>query len=137
MTARSDTDEFPQLRVLVVDDNIDQVHGLRYLLEDMGHYVDYAINGIVALDLAQRSVPDVILLDIGLPDVSGLHLARQLRRLPGSMDAYILGITGLSISPAEALAAGFDEVFTKPLAPAILEARLEARRARLTRSPAV
>jgi DNA-binding response OmpR family regulator len=132
VTPAANSEAAAQLRVLVVDDNVDQVHGLRYLLEDMGHVVAYAINGVVALERALEFLPDVILLDIGLPDVSGLNLARQLRRLPALKAAYILGITGLSIPSSEALAAGFDEVFTKPLDPSVLEARLEARLARLT-----
>jgi DNA-binding response OmpR family regulator len=125
-----------QLRVLVVDDNIDQVNSLRYLLEAMGHHVDYATDGIAALEIARRSRPDVLLLDIGLADVSGLNLARQMRRLPELRDAYILGITGMSIDSSEALAAGFDEMFTRPMDPEVLEARLEARRARVMGSHA-
>src|SRR3954463_2844182 len=92
------------LRILIVDDNLDQVHTLAYLLKDAGHHVDFAINGIVALDLAQRTRPEVVVLDIGLPDSSGLLVARQMRRMPHMKSAYIVGITGLAVEKSEALA---------------------------------
>ena len=103
------------LRILVVDDNLDQVHTMAYLLKDMGHQVDYAINGTVALDLAKRVRPHVVLLDIRLPDVSGLVLARQLRRMPEAKLAFIIGITGYDVDETEAARAGFDEVLRKPV----------------------
>ncbi len=110
-----------RLRVLVVDDNIDQVHTMAYLLKDLGHHVDFAINGIVALDLAQRTRPEVVILDVRLPDASGLELARQLRRNPELRTARIIGITGTPVKREEALAAGFDELLQKPLDPSRLD----------------
>jgi len=115
------------LRIIVVDDNLDQVHTLAYLLKDRGHQVDYAINGIVALDLAQRLKPNVMLLDIGLPDASGTAVARKLRRLPGFENLFIVGITGQSISRDEAIRGGFDELLRKPIDTACLDALLAAR----------
>src|SRR3954469_5226584 len=107
------------LRILVVDDNLDQVHTLTYLLRDRGHHVDYAINGIVALDLAQRLKPHAILLDIGLPDTKGTTVARNLRGMPGFQNLFIVGITGLSMSREEALRDGLDELLRKPLDSAV------------------
>jgi CheY-like chemotaxis protein len=115
------------LRILVVDDNLDQVHTLAYLLKDRGHRVDYAINGIVALDLAQRLKPDAILLDIGLPDAHGTTVARNLRGMPGFEKLFIVGITGQSLSREEALRSGFDELLRKPLDTAVLDGLLAAR----------
>lgn len=114
-------------RVLVVDDNLDHVHSMAYLLKDMGHHVDYAINGIVALEVAQRARPDVIVLDVVLPDTSGLTLVRQFRRHPELRSAYIVGITGKNIDRAQALAAGFDELLTKPVEPRTLESVIARR----------
>jgi CheY-like chemotaxis protein len=116
-----------RLRILVVDDNIDQVHTIAYLLKDRGHHVDYAINGIVALDLAQRTKPEVVLLDVKLPDTSGLELARQFRRNPELKGVRIIGITATPLSSEDALAAGFDELHKKPLDPRLLDALLEQR----------
>lgn len=115
-----------QLRILVIDDNIDQVHTMAYLLKDRGHQVDYAINGIVALDLAQRTKPEVILLDVKLPDTTGLELARKFRRTPELRKVRIIGITATPLKREEALAAGFDELHKKPLDPRVLDALLES-----------
>jgi CheY-like chemotaxis protein len=103
------------LRILVVDDNLDQVHTLAYLLKECGHHVDFAINGIVALDLAKRIRPNVVLLDIGLPDSSGTTIARNLRGMPGFESVFIVAITGRIFTRAEALEAGFDELLKKPI----------------------
>ena len=104
-----------RLRILVVDDNLDQVHTMAYLLRDLGHQVDYAINGLAAADLAQRTVPDVVLLDICLPDTSGLHVARELRRNSRLVRTSIVGISGFPLNRAEAAGAGFDDLLTKPV----------------------
>src|SRR3954465_7860767 len=113
------------LRILVVDDNIDQVHTMAYLLKDRGHHVDYAINGIVALDLAQRTKPEVVLLDIKLPDTTGLELARQFRLNPDLKNTRIIGITATPLKREEAIAAGFDELHKKPLDPRLLDSLLD------------
>lgn len=115
------------LRVLVIDDNLDQVHTLAYLISDCGHHADYAINATVALDLAQRLKPDVILLDLALPDASGVALARKLRALPGLQAVYLVAITGTRISREEAIAAGFNEYLRKPVQFATLEALLATK----------
>jgi len=115
------------LRVLVIDDNLDQVHTLAYLISDCGHHADYAINATVALDLAQRLKPDVILLDLALPDASGVALARKLRALPGLQTVYLVAITGTRISREEAIAAGFNEYLRKPVQFAALEALLATK----------
>src|SRR5436190_13087256 len=82
-------------KVLVVDDNLDQVHSLALLLRQRGHVVEYAINGIVGLHVAQRFKPDVVLLDLGLPDTHGANIARQMKANPELKDTRILAITGL------------------------------------------
>ena len=61
----------PRRRVLLVEDNLDAVHSMAMLVKMMGHEVEFAINGFAALDIARRFRPDVVLLDIGLPDFDG------------------------------------------------------------------
>jgi DNA-binding response OmpR family regulator len=61
---------------------VDSVHSLAYLLNDMGHAVEYAINGYVALDVARRFRPHFVLLDLGLPDIDGFEVCRRLKRDP-------------------------------------------------------
>src|SRR5579859_5222206 len=113
-----------KLRVLVVDDNIDQVHALAFLVKDSGHHVDYAINGIVALEMAQRTKPDVLLLDVFLPDTTGFEIVRQLRRNPELKSMHVIGITGSHVERSEALANGFDQLLTKPVDFGKIEAAL-------------
>jgi len=121
------TPERPRSRVLVVDDNIDAVHSMAVLMKMMGHEVEFAINGLAALDIAKAFKPDVILLDIGLPDFGGDQIARQLKYEPGFERTRIIAITGLPISEVRerALQAGCEAVYAKPLAPAALEDLLE------------
>jgi CheY-like chemotaxis protein len=112
-----------KLRVLVVDDNLDAVHMMATLLRMMGHEVDFAINGFAALDAARKFRPDVILLDIGLPDFKGDKIATQVRFEPGLEKTRIIAITGQRLDAVEqrALAAGCEAVYAKPIAPEALE----------------
>src|SRR5437660_814178 len=113
-----------RLHVLVVDDNIDQVRSLAYLVKDAGHHADYAINGYAALELAQRVKPDVVLLDVFLPDTTGFLVVRQLRRNPELKSVHVIGITGHQVDRSEALANGFDQLLTKPVRFAEIEEAL-------------
>ncbi|HEX2196996.1 MAG TPA: response regulator [Burkholderiales bacterium] len=110
-------------KVLVVEDNLDSVHSMAMLLKAMGHEVQFAINGFAAIDVARSFRPDVILLDIGLPDYKGDEIARQFKYEPGMENVRIIAITGLPIAEVEqrALSAGCERVFAKPMDPAALE----------------
>jgi CheY-like chemotaxis protein len=104
-------------RVLVVDDDIDTARSLSLLFDVWGCRVEYAINGIVALSIAQRLLPEIIIVDLKLPDTHGSQLTRQLRAHPGLRKARIVAITGSSQAEdrERALAAGCDEVLLKPV----------------------
>lgn len=119
-------DSQPRRKVLVVDDNLDAVHSMSMLIKSMGHEVQFAINGFAAIDAARRFRPDIILLDIGLPDFKGDEVARQLKFEPGLEKTRIIAITGLSVEEARtrALEAGCEELYVKPLEIAKLEAVL-------------
>jgi CheY-like chemotaxis protein len=110
-------------RVLVVEDNLDSVHSMAALLRMMGHEVEFAINGFVALDIARRFRPDFILLDIGLPDFTGDKIARQLKYEPGLEHTRMIAITGLPLDQVKSrvLEAGCEAVYAKPIAPSTLE----------------
>jgi CheY-like chemotaxis protein len=110
-------------RVLVVDDNLDSVHSMAMLLRMMGHEVEFAINGFAAIDVARTFRPDIVLLDIGLPDFKGDNVARQLRWEPGLDKTRFIAITGLPTADVrrQALDAGCEAVYAKPLDPALLE----------------
>jgi CheY-like chemotaxis protein len=65
--------------VLVIEDSLDSVHTMVLLLREMGHIVDYAINGYAGLDLARRMRPEFILLDIGLPGLDGYDVCKRVK----------------------------------------------------------
>jgi CheY-like chemotaxis protein len=119
---------FVPKKVLVVDDDLDTAQSMVRLIRLMGHEVEFAINGIAALGIAQRFKPDIVLLDIGLPDSRGWEVARQLRRIPALEQVRILAITGRTAydDARRSLEAGCDQHLSKPLGPDELE-RLLAR----------
>ncbi len=113
-------------RVLVVEDNLESVHSLALVLKNIGHEVQFAINGFAAMEVARKFRPEVILLDIGLPDVDGDNIARQLKWEPGLEKTRIIALTG-SAEPElreRALEAGCAEFVVKPIDPAALETLL-------------
>lgn len=110
------------LRVLVVDDNEDAARSLAELLRLMGHRTDVAFGGLTALQTALDLQPDLVLLDIGLPDLDGYQVAGRLRRLSGPR-VRLVAVTGYGSSEDKqrAAQAGFDEHVTKPVMAPILE----------------
>jgi CheY-like chemotaxis protein len=115
--------QHPKRRILVVEDNLDAVHSMATLLKMMGHEVQFAINGFAAIDTARKFKPDVVLLDIGLPDFKGDQIARQFKYEPGMEKVRIVAITGLPMDDVRtrALEAGCEQVFAKPIDPVVLE----------------
>jgi CheY-like chemotaxis protein len=110
------------LRVLIVDDNVDSAEMMQVLLGSMGHDAQLAHDGKSALALVETQRPQVVLLDIGLPDMDGYEVARQMRaRQQGPM--RLIALTGWSQDEARerARAAGFDHHLTKPTDPEALE----------------
>jgi CheY-like chemotaxis protein len=114
-------------RVLIVEDNLDSVHSLVLLLQDMGHHVDYAINGYAALALAKRMRPQVVLLDLGLPGLDGFDVCKHIKADPGTRDARVVALTGYRQEDlqAKSKAAGCDLHLVKPIDPKVLEQLLE------------
>jgi signal transduction histidine kinase/CheY-like chemotaxis protein len=104
------------LCVLVVDDNIDAALMLAALLEMQGHSVCVEHDAGNALRRARLQCPQVLLLDIGLPDMDGYELARQLRQMPETADAVLVALTGYGQGQdrVEAQQAGFDHHLVKP-----------------------
>lgn len=103
--------------VLLVDDNVDARDGLAQLLRMRGYQVELAHDGASALDVARKSGPRAVLLDIGLPGQDGYEVARELRAEPRLQDATVIAVTGYG-GPDEryrAREAGFDHYLTKPV----------------------
>ncbi|QJR09749.1 Sensor histidine kinase RcsC [Usitatibacter rugosus] len=122
--------EAQTLRLLVVDDNIDSAEVLGTLLEQLGHEVFVAYTGARAIEVAHERRPDVILLDLALPDVSGYDVARTLRRDSQLAGVYIIGLSGFGGDEhrKRALEAGLDDYLVKPVAIETLGKLLAARR---------
>ena len=110
-------------RILIVEDNIDAARMLAVLFSDMGHRVEYAINAIVALDIAHRFLPEFVFLDLKLPDAHGADVARQLRRNPQLATTRIYAITASDDESdrKRALAAGCEAVLVKPVESKVFE----------------
>ena len=114
------------LRVLIVDDNRDGADALGLLVEALGNQVHVTYGGTQALDVANAFQPDLMLIDLVMPDIDGCDLATQLRRIPAFKETKIVAITGLKDEKHRALAmkAGCDLVLVKPAALADIKAVL-------------
>jgi signal transduction histidine kinase len=106
------------LRILVVDDNVDGAESMALVLRQDGHQVRVAHDGPAALDAARALAPEVVLLDIGLPNgMDGYEVARRLRALPGAADARLIALTGFGPDgdAQRSRDVGFDRYLTKPV----------------------
>jgi CheY-like chemotaxis protein/anti-sigma regulatory factor (Ser/Thr protein kinase) len=120
--SRPDADgKLPQedasLRIMVVDDNEDAAAMLAMLLEASGHQVIVEHRSLQALERARQDHPQVCLLDIGLPEIDGLELARRLRAQPETAHALLIAVTGYGQDQdrRETHEAGFDHHLVKPV----------------------
>jgi CheY-like chemotaxis protein len=105
------------LHVLVVDDNVDAAETLGMLLQASGHEVAVEHSSLGALARVRTALPDVALLDIGLPDLDGNELARRLRADPATAGIALVAVTGYGQEQDRraALASGFDHHLVKPV----------------------
>lgn len=110
-------------KVLVVDDNRDLAYKQSCFLGAMGYDSRYATSGEEGLRLAEEHRPDVVLIDVSMPDMSGVELAGRIRNLFPSI--HLLSWSGWPISAHEAVQGGFAHSFTKPLDVDILLHALE------------
>lgn len=106
-----------QLRILVVDDNIDSAESLAMMLTLDGHQVRTSHEGTDAILVAKEFLPDVVFLDIGLPDMSGYEVARTLREEISLENTLLVAITGWGSDEdkRQGREAGFNEHLTKPV----------------------
>lgn len=104
-------------RVLVVDDNVDAAEMLCELLRRRGHVVEVAHDGKTALSLLDGLLPEVAVLDIGLPDMDGHQLARKIQEAVGTRPCRLIAVTGhgQSHDHERSRAAGFDAHLVKPI----------------------
>jgi CheY-like chemotaxis protein len=110
-------------RILVVEDNQDAAESLQELLSLAGHEVRIAPSGMVALNITDQWIPEVVVCDIGLPEMDGYALCRRLRERPSLEGCRLIALTGCAHREDvnRAKAAGFDVHLTKPVDPDVLE----------------
>ena len=104
-------------RVLIVDDNADSADSIAAILETSGHEVEVAYSAQKALEMAVEHQPDIVLLDIGLPDMDGYEVAKHLRQTPELKEMRLIAITGYGQESdrQRSREAGFDEHLVKPV----------------------
>jgi CheY-like chemotaxis protein/two-component sensor histidine kinase len=110
-------------RILIADDNRDGAESMQLYLQMQGHEVHVAFNGADALSVAAQIKPEVGVIDIGLPDVSGHEVARRIREEVWGRGVLLIALTGWGqeSDKLRARAAGFDRHCTKPVDPVELE----------------
>jgi CheY-like chemotaxis protein len=116
------------LKILVIEDNVDAAHSMAEVLEMEGHRVHVATDGRSGITKAQELRPEVILCDIGLPDVDGYQIARTLRAEKALCSARLIALSGYALPEDRRRAkdAGFDAHIAKPPALDILLAAVIA-----------
>lgn len=113
-------------RVLIVDDNVDAAELLAALVRRLGGQAETAYGGAEGLERAATFRPNVVLLDIGMPEMDGYEVCRRLRAAPHGRHALVVALTGWGQHEdrERALAEGFDAHLTKPADPQMLESLL-------------
>jgi two-component system KDP operon response regulator KdpE len=110
-------------RILIVDDDESTLDLLSIQLKTEGYQVQTAANGADALDLIDHQLPDLILLDLLMPDIDGLAICRRVRRF-SDVPIVVLSAVGLEEKKVEALDLGADDYLTKPIGVRELKARV-------------
>jgi CheY-like chemotaxis protein len=103
-------------RILIVDDSHDSANTLGSLFGAHGYKFHVAYDAVTALEAAKNHLPDVILLDLGMPGLDGVHLARFIREDERLKDKVLIAITGYAdeMHRSQCHVAGIDYVFPKP-----------------------
>ncbi len=120
--------EKQKIKVLVVDDEPDIVEILKYNLQKEGYDVATAEDGIKAVKVAGKFLPDVILLDIMMPNQDGVETCLQIRQIPELKNSFIIFLTARmeEYSEVAAFDVGADDYITKPIKPRALMSRIAA-----------
>jgi len=115
-------------KILVVDDEPDILELLKYNLKKEGYNVIGETSGRKAVEIAKTFHPDLVMLDIMMPEQDGVETCRQMREIPEMYDAYILFLTARSEEYSEVAAfdIGADDYITKPIKPRALMSRVSA-----------
>ena len=115
-------------RILVIEDELDTAQTLAVLFKGMGHELEFAISASAALECARRFRPNVVLIDLLLPDGDGCDLARTLKQDAGLPGLTVIAMTGFGSEQLRrrALKSGCDAYFQKPVDLAAVDALLRS-----------
>ena len=115
-------------KILVVDDEEDILEFLSYNLEKEGYRVFTAINGVKAIEKAKKHTPNLIVLDVMMPEMDGITTCTEIRLIPELKDILVLFLTARSEEYSElaGFSAGADDYVTKPIKPKLLISRIKA-----------
>jgi len=118
----------PDVKILLVDDEPDILEFIGYNLKKESFKVFKASNGKEAIEVAKKELPEVILLDVMMPEMDGIETCQELRQVEGLESALIVFLTARSedYSQIAGLEAGADDYITKPVKPKVLLSKLKA-----------
>ena len=110
------------LKILVVDDDLDIIEILKYNLNNSGYFVKSANNGIKAIKKAKKFLPDIILMDVMMPEMSGIEACSEIRKIDQLNNTIIIFLSARSedYTQISAYDAGADDYISKPVKPKIL-----------------
>ncbi len=114
-------------KILIIEDEVDLIKGLKLNLSDEGFEVDWAVNGVEGLRKALEETPDLILLDIMIPEMDGLEVCRKLRHKNIGIPVIMLTAKGEEIDKVVGLEIGADDYITKPFSVRELLARIKVQ----------
>ena len=114
--------DISSIKVLVVDDDPDIVEILKYNLKNSGYYVKSAGNGVEAIKKAKKFIPDIILMDVMMPEMSGIEACEEIKNIDQLSQAIIIFLSARSedYTQISAYDAGADDYISKPVKPKIL-----------------
>ena len=117
-----------QSKILLVDDEVDILEFISYNLEKEGYKVYTAQNGAEAIKVAGKALPDLIILDVMMPEMDGIAACEEIRRIPALQHTIIAFLTarGEDYSQIAGFEAGADDYITKPIRPKVLVSRVKA-----------
>ena len=115
-------------KILVVDDELDILEFVGYNLRQEGYAVLTANNGLTAIDIAKEKTPDLVIIDVMMPDMDGIVTCERMRAIPELSNTIITFLTARSedYSQIAGLEAGADDYITKPIRPKVLLSRVKA-----------
>jgi len=110
------------LKILIVDDDLDIIEILKYNLNNSGYFVKSANNGIKAIKKAKKFLPDIILMDVMMPEMTGIEACSEIRKIDQLRDTIIIFLSARSedYTQISAYDAGADDYISKPVKPKIL-----------------